>query len=155
MNVSPRRKVVLPVLALAASTTLAGESAPPAGQDAPPELTMTAPDYPPPPPPLVRAADFRRLLAGRAARQLPDGWEFLFPGDDQQVAWLVEAVQHERGCSQLFQFELSFGRGEGDVRFRIRGGIVAKEVVRGWLAEGTAVVEAATGTDAAAVPMPE
>ena len=116
---------------------------------------MDVPDYPPPPPPAVRAADFRRLLAGRSARELPDGWEFLFPGDDEHVAWLVEAVQHERGCSQLFQFELSFGRGEGDVRFRIRGGIVAKEVVRGWLGDAAPKRRAVSAAGPSVVPMPE
>ena len=63
-------------------------------------------------------------------RELPDGYEFRFPGTSERATQLTEFINGERACCVFFQFELAFEPNQGPVWFRLRGSEHAKEFIR-------------------------
>jgi hypothetical protein len=55
-------------------------------------------------------------------RELPDGFEFRFPGTDEWAGKLAEFVRFERKCCRFLLFELVFEQDEGPIWLRLRGG---------------------------------
>jgi hypothetical protein len=69
-----------------------------------------------------RLAEIEQLLAGSdETRELDDGYEFRFPGDEVWAGRLLDLIQAERQCCQFLRFELSFEPQRGPIRFRVRG----------------------------------
>ena len=56
-----------------------------------------------------------------AARQLPNGYEFDFPGDAKTVAMLVEWAAQERLCCPFFDINLRMSREGGPVTMALTG----------------------------------
>jgi len=54
-------------------------------------------------------------------RELPNGYEFEFPGDAKTAAMLAEWTVQERLCCPFFDIELRFGREGGPVALRLTG----------------------------------
>lgn len=64
----------------------------------------------------------RPLFAGvRERRELADGTEYRFPGDDDWKARLYEFVDTERTCCSFIRIELVFEPGLGPIRLRLTG----------------------------------
>ncbi len=53
--------------------------------------------------------------------ELPDGYSFRFPGDQEWAAKLLEFIGFERKCCPFFTFELAFEPQEGPVWLRVKG----------------------------------
>ena len=81
------------------------------------------------------------LFAGcEDVRELADGYEFVFPGEDRWIERLARFVAAERRCCRFFTFELCFEPGLGPVSLRMRGPAGTKEFLAGHFAEGSAGV---------------
>lgn len=63
-------------------------------------------------------------------RELDDGYEFRFPGDEEWSTKLLDFVHFERKCCPFFMFEIAFMPEQGPVWLRLRGGEGVKEFVR-------------------------
>ncbi|HEX9990736.1 MAG TPA: hypothetical protein VGE45_19945 [Chloroflexia bacterium] len=63
-------------------------------------------------------------------RELGDGYEFRFPGDEEWSAKLLDFVHFERKCCQFFMFEIAFTPEQGPIWLRLRGGEGVKDFVR-------------------------
>jgi hypothetical protein len=63
-------------------------------------------------------------------RELPDGYEFRFPGTTEWARSLTEFISGERNCCTFFKFELVFEPTQGPVWLRFSGGEGAKEFIR-------------------------
>ncbi len=63
--------------------------------------------------------------------ELPDGYEFLFPGTDALAAKLLQFITQERDCCRFFTFELIFDPNLGPIRLRLRGPEGTKEFIEG------------------------
>jgi len=63
-------------------------------------------------------------------RELPDGYEFRFPGTTEWAMRLTEFVASERDCCTFFKFELVFEPNEGPVWMRLHGGENVKGFIR-------------------------
>jgi hypothetical protein len=73
----------------------------------------------------------RELFSGRvSARELEDGYEFVFPGEAEWAEKLVSFVVYERECCPFFSFEVLFEPGGGPISLRVRGPEGAKEFAR-------------------------
>lgn len=73
----------------------------------------------------------RELFSGHeSARELEDGYEFVFPGGADWAEKLVSFVVYERACCPFFSFEIRFEPAEGPVSLRVRGPEGAKEFAR-------------------------
>ena len=75
----------------------------------------------------------RSLLAcspGEELRELPDGYEFRFPGTTGWVMQLAEFIRDERTCCAFLTFELIFESNQGPTWLRLRGGDLVKEFIR-------------------------
>ncbi|MEP7200467.1 MAG: hypothetical protein ABI874_11670 [Chloroflexota bacterium] len=83
----------------------------------------------------LAATIFRHRLA---VRELPDGYEFQFPPDDDWGARLLEFIQFERQCCPFFAFEFAFEPNQGPIWLRMRGGEGVKQLLAAdgavWLA---------------------
>ncbi len=60
-------------------------------------------------------------------RELEDGYEFVFPGNEQLVEGLTRFIASERECCRFFTFELHFEPELGPVLLRMRGPDGTKE----------------------------
>ena len=70
----------------------------------------------------------RELFSGcEDARELEDGYEFVFPGDEEWVEGLMHFIASERECCRFFTFELLFEPELGPVSLRMRGPDGTKE----------------------------
>jgi hypothetical protein len=65
-----------------------------------------------------------------AARELPNGYEFDFPGDAKTVAMLVEWAAQERLCCPFFDIDLQMPREGGAVTMRLSGRAGTKEFIK-------------------------
>jgi len=63
-------------------------------------------------------------------RELPDGYEFRFPGTTEWAMRLTEFIASERSCCMFFKFELVFEPNQGPVWLRLCGGENVKEFIR-------------------------
>ncbi len=70
----------------------------------------------------------RSLKTG--VRELPDGYEFQFPGDAKTVAMLVEWAAQERRCCPFFDIQILLGAEGGPARLRLTGRPGTKEFIR-------------------------
>ena len=61
--------------------------------------------------------------------ELEDGYAFVFPGNTEWAARLVELVNAERTCCPFFAFELVFEPDLGPVLLKIRGPEGVKEFI--------------------------
>lgn len=67
-------------------------------------------------------AILRPLFAGvRERRELENGVEYRFPGDDSWQARLYEFVDTERNCCSFIRIELAFEPGLGPIWLRLSG----------------------------------
>jgi len=66
--------------------------------------------------------------------ELEDGYAFVFPGNGEWAARLVELVNAERACCPFFAFELVFEPDLGPVLLKIRGPEGVKESIETELA---------------------
>lgn len=72
-----------------------------------------------------------RIFAGcEQLQELPDGYEFRFPGTGEWLTELAAFVHDERTCCGFFQFELIFEPNQGPTWLRLRGSEVVKDFVR-------------------------
>ncbi len=62
-------------------------------------------------------------------RELPDGYQFCFPGTDEWAQKLLHFINEERKCCRFFLFELTFEPDEGPVWLTLRGGPGTKEFI--------------------------
>ena len=80
----------------------------------------------------------RRLR--KSARELPDGFEFEFPGDRATYAMLSEWVDGERVCCPFFDITLRSDREDGPVHLRLTGRAGVKQFIevegREWIRAG-------------------
>jgi hypothetical protein len=65
--------------------------------------------------------------------ELPDGYEFRFPGNDEWIEKLAQFVRFERECCRFLTFEITAGPDRGPIRLRLRGPAEAKEFIRNML----------------------
>jgi hypothetical protein len=82
-----------------------------------------------------RARHFAQLgpmlrLSRTAVRELPNGYEFEFPGDRKTTALLVEWIAQERLCCPFFDIELHLGRDNGPARLRLTGREGTKQFIQ-------------------------
>ena len=79
----------------------------------------------------------RSLFSGREdARELDDGYEFVFPGGAVWAEKLVSFVVSERECCPFLTFEILFESGGGPVSLRVRGPEGAREFIREEFVDG-------------------
>ena len=65
--------------------------------------------------------------------ELPDGFEFSFPGDDEWLEKLAQFVRFERECCRFLTFEVVSEPDKGPIRLRLRGPAQAKDFIRSML----------------------
>jgi len=70
-----------------------------------------------------------RTLA-KSARELPDGYEFEFPGDHATYQLIVEWVSGEHLCCPFFDIDLRLDREAGPTWIRLTGRPGTKEFIR-------------------------
>jgi hypothetical protein len=70
-----------------------------------------------------------RALAANV-RELPDGYEFEFPGDAAAYQLIVERVAGERLCCPFFDIDVRLDREAGPARLRLTGRPGTKEFIR-------------------------
>ncbi len=81
-----------------------------------------------------RRRAIKEIFAGiRDRKELSDGYEFIFPGDDEWAARLMQFVSMERKCCPFLQFELAFEQGCGPIHVTLRGGAGVKEFIAEWV----------------------
>ena len=79
----------------------------------------------------VRGEENGKLFArAQGVRELPDGYRFTFPPDEEQVGSLVRFILAERACCPFFTFELAFPSPHQAVELTVRGREGVKEIVR-------------------------
>jgi hypothetical protein len=78
----------------------------------------------------------RADLAARRldAREVADGYVFLYPGEPDVITHLAEFVTLERRCCPFFDFALEVSAGASQVRLKIGGSPEVKEFLRSQLA---------------------
>jgi hypothetical protein len=80
-----------------------------------------------------------RLRARKqTVRELPDGYEFSWPGDRETVDMVFEWAAGERRCCPFFDIEIRMGREGGPLWLRLTGREGTKEFIR---ADGAAWLE--------------
>ncbi|HET7478697.1 MAG TPA: hypothetical protein VFJ72_04175 [Rubrobacteraceae bacterium] len=77
------------------------------------------------------------LRRAEQAREIEDGYELLFPGDDEMVRGITEVVIAERSCCPFLAFETLFEPDGGPVLLRVSGPPGAKDFIRDELAMTT------------------
>ena len=60
-------------------------------------------------------------------RELPDGFELSFPGDERTTRYLMELIRTERLCCRFLRFGLTFEPGMGPIRLTLGGSPQAKD----------------------------
>ena len=68
-------------------------------------------------------------------RELTDGYELRFPGDEEWVSRLAAFIAGERECCAFLAFQLRFEPQHGPVLMRITGPAGAKAFLGGFIAE--------------------
>ncbi len=81
------------------------------------------------------------------AEELPDGYRFTFPADEEQVRGLLHFILAERACCPFFTFELAFPSPHSAVELTVRGREGVKEIVRASVAS-TVIARATVGAEA-------
>lgn len=78
-----------------------------------------------------RAAELERGLfsAAEEVEELPDGYGYRFPADQEWLAKIVQFIGFERECCPFFTFELVFAPNQGPVWLRLRGSAEIKAFV--------------------------
>lgn len=79
-----------------------------------------------------RREEIIHILFTRATgtRELPEGFEFIFPGEEMLVSSLMDFIKFERNCCRFLRFELIFEREHGPLHLRILGTPEAKPMIR-------------------------
>ena len=81
-----------------------------------------------------RRATIEELFADVVEKhELPDGYEFVFPGDDNHARRLFQFVEAERKCCPFLSFELAFEHARGPVHLRLRGAVGVKDFLNEWM----------------------
>lgn len=62
-------------------------------------------------------------------RELPDGYEWRFPGTEEWTEKLVQFIRFERKCCRFLLFELAFEPDEGPIWLRLRGAAGVKQFI--------------------------
>ena len=57
----------------------------------------------------------------QSTRELPDGYEFTFPGTSEWTRTLTDFVAMERDCCTFFTFELRLEADHGPIHLAVRG----------------------------------
>jgi hypothetical protein len=65
-----------------------------------------------------------------ASRELRDGYEFEFPGDNATYRALTEYVPLERACCPFFEFNIRLAREGGGLYWRLTGREGVKDFIR-------------------------
>lgn len=74
----------------------------------------------------------RKLFGGcKDVKELEDGYEFVFPGDEGWIEGLARFVTAERECCRFIVFELIFEPDLGPVSLKMRGPAGTKEFLAG------------------------
>jgi hypothetical protein len=66
----------------------------------------------------------------QAVHELPDGYEFRFPGDPQTVSMLTEWAAGERLCCPFFDIEIRMEREGGSVWLKLTGREGTKQFIQ-------------------------
>jgi hypothetical protein len=66
----------------------------------------------------------------RGVRELPDGYEFQFPGDTSTLQQVNDWIVTERLCCPFFDFDLRLGRENGTIALRLTGRKGTKEFIK-------------------------
>jgi hypothetical protein len=79
-----------------------------------------------------RYGDLREKLhaAVRETRELPNGYEFRFPGEESLCLAAAEFIMLERQCCPFFNFVIEMESGEGHLFLRLTGDEGAKQLLR-------------------------
>jgi hypothetical protein len=78
----------------------------------------------------VRGAENTSLFArATGVQELPDGYAFTFPAEDERARDLLAFVLAERACCPFFTFELAFVSPHASIRLTMRGREGVKEIV--------------------------
>ena len=82
-----------------------------------------------------------RLAAVRlGVRELPNGYEFQFPGDSETLKQLCDWIVTERLCCPFFDFDLRIDRERGSMALRLTGRAGTKAFIKAdfgrWLEAG-------------------
>jgi hypothetical protein len=75
----------------------------------------------------IIAALFKRAVG---TRELDQGLEFVFPGEETLISSLMDFIKFERNCCRFLRFELIFEPEQGSLHLRILGTPEAKPVIR-------------------------
>jgi hypothetical protein len=77
-------------------------------------------------------AEIAGTLSSRrtGVRELADGYEFSFRGDDSTLALLNDWISTERLCCPFFDFSVRIGREGGAIALRLSGRPGTKEFIR-------------------------
>jgi hypothetical protein len=63
-------------------------------------------------------------------RELPDGYAFRFPGDEEWAQMLLAFVAHERACCPFFTFGIIFEPDHGPIWLQLSGSTEIKAFAR-------------------------
>ncbi len=66
----------------------------------------------------------------KAVRELPDGYEFQFPGDSKTIAMVAEWVAAERLCCPFFDIQMRMEREGGPFWLRLTGRPGTKDFIK-------------------------
>jgi hypothetical protein len=81
-----------------------------------------------------RRASIAETFAGITEhRELTDGYELIFPGDEAYAHRLMQFVAAERLCCPFFIFELVFEQAGGPIHLTLRGGTGVQDFLSDWL----------------------
>ncbi|HEY0320776.1 MAG TPA: hypothetical protein VGC66_07485 [Pyrinomonadaceae bacterium] len=81
-----------------------------------------------------RRAAVENIFAGVTEKlELEDGYEFVFPGDNQHARRIIQFVETERKCCAFFTFELVFEQSSGPIHLTLRGAAGVKDFLDDWM----------------------
>lgn len=72
-------------------------------------------------------AEIRKQILER--KELPNGYAFKFPGNDQTLDKLTEFIKTERECCDFFTFNLSISGDKKEAWLQLTGAAKAKESI--------------------------
>lgn len=63
-------------------------------------------------------------------KELPDGYAFRYPMDNQNIRDVAEFITYERLCCPFFQFDLTIEKEDGSIWFTLKGREGVKDFIK-------------------------